>query len=505
VLNNIILQRLTRPFRTAWLPARVQSVAISIWVILVTSATLKWVVPYIHWYASAVLIAILALSLPRPRWADLRLPLVASAALTLAICTLVFVSRNPVYEVLEAGKLAIILLVLLPLLTTSPALALAALRGAEISIWINLALVLVGKIASGAFSRMMARSRIGTALNTPGTLWRLAILLLVLAGMRYLFGGGTFRNLLLFGTSFFLIVLDGSRTAFLLALIAPAIFTAVFVSTFRPLLQRLRPRILLTRVGAMALVVACVFLARGYFIRESLTSEVWRDLSSKMQRIATQAKSAPGKSTTAGAKQASAAPAPQISSRPAESTTPASSQPKSAIEPSVALKAADSLRADMLRVVIAAIKKHPIIGTGMGTTLAVTSHGPIVVHMAYLQLWADVGLLGFLSLSALNFGSVIILWRKYKTRAMSNPNHCAIFYNGVGLLICWAIADIFHPISTELSEWIMFLIGYCSVLASAPATTRPRLWHSRPAYVGELSSVSRTNESSLVRETSLGV
>ena len=129
----------------------------------------------------------------------------------------------------------------------------------------------------------------------------------------------------------------------------------------------------------------------------------------------------------------------------------------------------DSARSQMNRDVIAAIADHPVLGNGMGTTRSGATAGPLVIHNAYLQIWADVGLLGFLSFTALTLGSIPVLRARYRRRAGGDAERRILFYNGMFLLACWGVAALLHPVSTELSEWIMFILGYSSVVAAGTA------------------------------------
>jgi hypothetical protein len=139
------------------------------------------------------------------------------------------------------------------------------------------------------------------------------------------------------------------------------------------------------------------------------------------------------------------------------------------------LQSVDRTRSDMIQDVLIAIRDHPVLGTGMGRTTSLVANGPMVVHIAYLQVWADLGILGFLSFTALTIGSIPVLWIRYRARAAADPERRILFYNGIFLLVAWALAGFLHPISTEVSEWIMFLLGYSTVVIAGTAPRRARL------------------------------
>jgi len=401
---------------------RFQSTAISGWVFLVTSAQLSLVLPNVHWYLTAMLTVVLGLSFRPVRWEALRFPLLASFLLVVAICTVALASTDPAHDLIEAGKLAVILLLVLPLLASDSRVAAAAMRGAEIAVFVNAGLAVSATLGFMPLLGVSTPGRFGTILNWPGSLWRVGMLTIACSGLRFFAGVSGFRDLLLFVASALLIILDGSRTAYLIILAGTfALAGAIFrTPSFR--IRRKGSSTVLRRTLVAAMLVA------GFIVAKSIVSS---DRSGSFER--------------------------------------GSNMLQTFIQGGDSLKDLDDTRSEMPAAAWSAILDHPVLGTGMGTTRSSSEAGPMVVHIAYLQLWADVGMLAFLSFSALVIGSIPALWIRYKPIAMVDAKQAALFYNGIFLLGCWALAALFHPVATQLDPWIMFVLAYSCVVGSADA------------------------------------
>jgi O-antigen ligase len=83
----------------------------------------------------------------------------------------------------------------------------------------------------------------------------------------------------------------------------------------------------------------------------------------------------------------------------------------------------------------------------------------MVVHAAYLQVWADVGIFGFIAYGALTLGVLLGSWARPKIIPQMQFGDRVAFYNGIYVLSCWVLAGVFHPLSTEITEWVMFIVG----------------------------------------------
>jgi O-antigen ligase len=115
----------------------------------------------------------------------------------------------------------------------------------------------------------------------------------------------------------------------------------------------------------------------------------------------------------------------------------------------------------MLQTAINAIDDHPLLGTGINTTTTDTSIGPMVVHNTYLQVWADLGMIGLLSYLWIVSGWIFWFPRVLsKIRTLTNIKEQALYYNAIFILCFFAISGLFHPLSTEWSEWIVYIVPY---------------------------------------------
>jgi O-antigen ligase len=125
------------------------------------------------------------------------------------------------------------------------------------------------------------------------------------------------------------------------------------------------------------------------------------------------------------------------------------------------LELADATRFQMLDDAVAAIRSHPVLGSGIITTTTESTVGPQAVHMTYLQVWADLGLLGLIAYVWLVWGW--IPWVPAALRrisGMSDPVQRALHHNAIFLLLVYGVIGFFHPLSTEWSEWIIFIVAY---------------------------------------------
>jgi O-antigen ligase len=127
----------------------------------------------------------------------------------------------------------------------------------------------------------------------------------------------------------------------------------------------------------------------------------------------------------------------------------------------------DPARYELLEHAIDQIRLHPVAGGGFdASSLEMSSdgkseHGIVrfkqVVHNAYLQVWADMGFVGLMGFCCIIFSWVTVLPRCIiRIRKCADADRRAYYYNAIFLLMCVSMFFIFHPISTECSDWIRF-------------------------------------------------
>lgn len=404
----MINKKLTRAYES-W-----QFLVVCVWVVVSSASTLKAQVPNIHWYFT---LAVFLLLWPRIFVARTRLctfTQITGGALILSIIVIAPFSARAGYQFIEAGKLAIILLIVVPTMLARSDTIHGLLAGAALAAAANAAFVFAGLLGvSGALS-LMAVGRYGTFLNTPGSLWRVGILVLLPSSLNLLLGRSFWWPLALFASSVALLIFDGSRTAGISMVMAIGFilyFTVREISSTRGIASRkvqLRVAILITVLGGAV---------------------VWKPIESSLF-------------TNVG-----------FGDRIGDLFSAAANNGVEGIGE------ADEGRAAMLKTSIDTILDHPFVGPGMGTTSIETGSGPEVIHDAYLQVWGDVGIIGFISYLFLTVGAPIGPWARPKAIPYANIGVRIDFFNGVYILSCWVLSSLFHPLSTELTEWIMFIVG----------------------------------------------
>jgi O-antigen ligase len=319
------------------------------------------------------------------------------------------------------GKLTAILLVGLPVLATRVRLAMSAFYGLLGAVWINFALLLIGMLAGGTAVGMMSPGRWGTILNFPGALWRLATTAWMYA-IYLMIKRFSVRYFGLFLVSTILVFMDGARTALLMLCFGIVYLIAILgmeAGRFRKILVS----------GLASGIALCAFFA--------ILGTSFLQGEGALARISTTVMSV-------------------------------------AASGSDGLEVADYTRFTMLQTVLAAIRDHPVLGTGIGSTTIETPVGPMVVHMTYLQVWADLGLPGLFAYVWLVWGWLPWLpMAMRRIRALRDDQSRAIYYNAIFLLFVFGLAGLFHPLSTEWAQWLPFIVPYAllwHVLCLKPQT-----------------------------------
>lgn len=134
---------------------------------------------------------------------------------------------------------------------------------------------------------------------------------------------------------------------------------------------------------------------------------------------------------------------------------------------SSSLKKADSHRYLLIQDSLRRIKKNPILGRGMYSAGVYQYHNggvdkePVFIasHFGYLGIWANFGILAFISFVAFMF-----FWLPYVRKFFRNMRNIedvrlkALGYNSVFLLFFFAFKTLFNPLGIELSDWVFVLI-----------------------------------------------
>jgi len=384
------------------------------WAVVMLATELKVSIPYIHWVVSAL--ALIAtwpyLRHIRP---GVRFPAQVPARLfVFAICVPVLYGAKAIYSVAEACKLAVILLGAIFIFVARTYLAHCAFRGFIISVCMNLLLLLGGCWGLGT-AEEMAPNRWGTFISWPGSLWRVAGSVWVYAAYSLVKRRSPI-SLVLLAMSTFLVYMDGSRTALLLVIVGALYVVLVLAAEAGQLLHAVM-------VGAMGLGLILLGIAYSGVLSGDASAEERGAVGRAGWLVnSVQASGVEGFAT------------------------------------------ADVIRYQMLQDVVGAIRAHPVLGTGIETTVTETIVGPMGTHMTYLQVWADMGLLGLAAYIWLVWGWIPWVPRVLRrVQALTDPAHRAIYYNAIYVLFFFAVAGFFHPLSTEWSEWVIFIVAYALV------------------------------------------
>lgn len=388
-------------------------ITIGIWVFLLLGADLKVSIhPYIHWGVSILAFILLFPYLLRFRghlrhpihWFVISMVILLIASILLSSLT----NDNALYGIGQASKIALILLLVFVIMLSRPSWALIGFSSIQAAVWANFILLVLGLFTNPVFASQMAGDgRWGTFLNHPGSLWRVGILVLVFSAYIYYYRRKDFRYLALLVVGLCLVYADSSRTGIITMIIA-AFYTILL------LILEQRRRLL------AILLFTCTALGIGMLIGILAFSG---DLVNRLL--------------------------PQRVVETLQAITSAN------------LESADPTRFRMLQAASQAIAEHPLWGTGIGTTRADTDVGPMVVHNTYLQVWADLGLLGFLAYLGLVMGWVAWLPRFFIiVGRQDNVILRGLYYNAAFLLFFYALTSLFHPLSTEWSEWITFMLPF---------------------------------------------
>ena len=118
------------------------------------------------------------------------------------------------------------------------------------------------------------------------------------------------------------------------------------------------------------------------------------------------------------------------------------------------------VRVEYLSAAIDMIGQHPILGTGAGTFLHQGSSPTRFVHNSYIQLWVELGLIGFLSIST-------IFSRVFGMRPSKDILERTLYFGIVAFLIDNITNFTLIRSTTSIYFWV-FLGCYVSLLTHNP-------------------------------------
>ncbi|GAB1530834.1 MULTISPECIES: O-antigen ligase family protein [Brevibacillus] len=438
-----------------------------IWVVSIMSADLKITLfSKVHWVVSLLfLLPVFLLNDKKIGNNKFVMYLLVPAILLISsILISSFYSHNYLYDFFQAGKIAAILIGCYLFFLVRSELAQLAFKGFIISAYMNFILLVLGVLSFTQLASIMTLDgRWGTFLNYPGSLSKVGVVVYVYAAFQ-LFNRTalSISNIMLLISSVFIVYFDGSRTSEISLILGTIYLFVILLIEYVKNISRPRFSSIVVSVLVLALVLS---VAKVSVDKITLSIETKRAIEIAKIESAKEAELAKQKPTSNSVKQE------EVSTAPVE--VPTSDELKQSNDRTgsvfanmstngilAGIASSDPIRFQMIITALDEIVSHPWVGQGIGTTKYQTETGPIVVHNAYLQTWADLGILGLLALIGLYFGWIIKLPTVMRyIQSSINVKERSLYYNSIFILLYMSFSALFHPLSTEWSEWILFIIA----------------------------------------------
>lgn len=388
-----------------------EKLIVSLFIILALAADLKVTVfPYIHWILWLLLIFPLIIK------GFLKKSVVVSPMFSIASILILIGMISSFFRGADFNNLIQIVKIILILLTIYYFIYYSNIGWEEINISVNIILILnflaliLGIMGIGSIASLMTSDgRWGTFMAYPGSLVKIGTLGLYLNFLSFMLLKNInikIISLILSFISLFVIYMDGSRTGMLVIVLTIFIIYLLF---FLMNHQNKIKVTILTVVGLMALLVVILFN-----IPMLLQSRIGMSILNLLNTDSL----------------------------------------------SNGLALVDSARFMMLETAIDKIIRNPFIGGGAFTTVGIYEDGTsMVVHNTYLQFWGDFGLVGIIGLLFLYFSWLILIPEiLYKIQVNRNSKENVLVAFSILVLCYFNLNGLFHPYSSEFSEWIIFMI-----------------------------------------------
>lgn len=150
---------------------------------------------------------------------------------------------------------------------------------------------------------------------------------------------------------------------------------------------------------------------------------------------------------------------------------------------------ADSGRLDLWRIALAVIADRPFLGAGLlnfqilepiyaaGLVANLSNpellvNAPQVVHNTYLEVWAELGVFGFIGFMGAIVGSLYQAWRAAQRFSGSQDEEMQLAARGLMIGVAGLLAAYFF-ISGHLQEQLWLLLGVSSALGLLDSVSRP--------------------------------
>lgn len=125
--------------------------------------------------------------------------------------------------------------------------------------------------------------------------------------------------------------------------------------------------------------------------------------------------------------------------------------------------AGDSVRLQMLKDGLDGVVANFPLGGGFGSTATVVDgvDEPIVVHMAYIQVFSDLGLLGILAYFGMLLYPVYLAMKFIVKKSVEEFERILL---PLSIVVIYFLSGFLHPISNEISEWFLILVSIAIII-----------------------------------------
>lgn len=387
-----------------------RNLAIFLFTILVLSADLKVIIsPYIHWVCWLLLIFpfIMLDMLFKGLVKNQIIYIIFSIFLLGCLFNLIFISD--IETLVQITKFTLIFLTLYYFAFYNKNIWDPFFKAINFSVYINSFLLFLGLFGIPVAKLMTSDGRWGTFLAFPGSLVKIGILGFYLNIFVFLLIKEKRKHaLILLGLSLFIIQMDGSRTGMLILLLTLFIIPILyFLINYQNFVKSI-----VVLFSLFISITLCILILFPYLSNTRLGENIINLINSD--------------SIAEG------------------------------------FNNIDPARYMMIQTAIEKINKNPFFGTGALTTVGIYEDGSsMVVHNTYLQIWGDYGFISFISYIFIILGWILFLPKIFYKLQTYNDN----FFNvkvcsSILILNYYILNGLFHPYSTELSEWILFIVPF---------------------------------------------
>ncbi len=330
------------------------------------------------------------------RFSKNELPIYLSALLLSS--SIILLSKN-VQNIIHGVKLMLIFFMIYPTIRSFYT-KVQLLSLLTVNVAANFLLILGGKIVSDTLSRETGFLRGSTILNYAGSLYKVGLLVLPFVVWNLIKNNDNkSKNLILLILSIYIISFDGSRTGFISVIL---ILTIYLINIIWNILRGLKFT-LKSIIKIFIFIIIISILSIFYYQKLLDTNSVKRGLETINLFFK--------------------------------------------LNFDNFLVQADPVRGQMILDSISKIKNYSfLIGQGFGTT---TTNG-IVIHNAYLQVFADLGIFPFICLLILIIYPIAFGFQKIKYDNSMLPT--------ILLLLVFSFIISLHPLSVQPTDWSFYLI-----------------------------------------------